>query len=134
MFSSISESHSLDYFAGANKCAVFLLAGVRAKTIPRVDLEFNNVSVEMLAFRAEVDRLWIALPLNLCARGIKQPGRKPLGHDLFVIGGIRSIARNINRFVLRRQTTRADRQNQYANRRGGLREWARKKLTIIFGT
>src|SRR6266478_3520814 len=86
----ISETKTLDYFPITNQCAVALFPGISAKTISGVDCELDQITVKMFVFRSQIDWLRIALPFNVRARCINQLCFKPFGHDLLVVGRVRS--------------------------------------------
>src|ERR1041384_1179556 len=94
-FILVSEPDSFNYFSVPNQCAMFLLAGVCAEAIARVDGEADEITIKVLALFAQVGRLWVAFPFNAGARGVDQLRLQPVGHDFFVVGWIRPVKRGV---------------------------------------
>src|SRR6266571_7902963 len=92
---------------------VLLHSGVGAKSIARVDLELNEITVKMLAVLAEIGRLWIAVPFDTGAARIDELILEPFHYDFLVVGGIRTIERRVCRRRLLSLTEQIADHKQY---------------------
>src|SRR5204863_8486758 len=94
-FCLITEPHALDHFAVTNEHGMFLLTGIRAKTISRVHSEINEITGYSFAALAHIGRFWFSVPLNARAVRIDQLLVEPLYNDLLIIGGVWAVTRRV---------------------------------------